>query len=527
MVAEQFFHEVHMQISSGAPRVIHDEYVTLAQAGRQRARVLLLAAVAPVIGCCALARAATPIGVIGDQVPDFVYDPTSGDLTWSLDGWNPVDGQGHPSLIGQLEVHSASGQLLFNYATPDFRKGFALTLSPFELTTSNPFSPGYPASLDLGAVLPVALSAAELSNDLSFKAIVSGGGLKQPARDVVFAPAPVSVTPTIQYVGPSGDWSVGSSWSVNRTPAAGEFARIGSTATLSVNIDSLTDAIELAGVTLDGTSGGVASLHLSQKPLGVAGEFIVGDSGSATVVQEQGAHSVGGMLVLGNRNGANGSYLMSGGSLSVGTVAVVGFQGSGTFNQTGGSVSLYQLSVARLPGSIGEYDLGAGAELKATNENVLTGGVFNQSGGSNKAPSVDVGGIYNLRDGELTGSLLISGQFTQTGGTFNGNINTTSGSSVGGVTFSAGTVNLRTINNFGRFSLSSNVQMGEVKFRVNNSGTMTLDMPMTGLLSGGFANRGNLKLTGGTLAGPISNLVSSAVAVISGSTLHLTSISNS
>src|SRR5438132_6905304 len=106
-----------MQIAQGASRSIGKIQVDVAKVGRRRrGRALLLSAAAAGIGFGGMARAATTIGVFGDNKPDFVYDPTTGDLSLSYDGLMPLN-QGLPSFIGLVQIQSASGQLLYTNAS--------------------------------------------------------------------------------------------------------------------------------------------------------------------------------------------------------------------------------------------------------------------------------------------------------------------------------------------------------------------------------------------------------------------------
>ena len=58
---------------------------------------------------------------------------------------------------------------------------------------------------------------------------------------------------------------------------------------------------------------------------------IIGNSGSGTFTQTAGSNTMSDFLIVGNFPGATGTYALSGGSLSVGNDADVGFEGSGTF----------------------------------------------------------------------------------------------------------------------------------------------------------------------------------------------------
>ena len=131
----------------------------------RRGRCAIMLAIAPIMGLCARANAGTLLGVIGDGKPDFVYDPMTGDLSFSLDGASMVNKNGTASGIGDLSVQSLAGQLLFNNATPGFKSGEVVTLTPTFLFSTHLNRPGFPDGFDIGIVLPAGLSPDALLND--------------------------------------------------------------------------------------------------------------------------------------------------------------------------------------------------------------------------------------------------------------------------------------------------------------------------------------------------------------------------
>jgi fibronectin-binding autotransporter adhesin len=134
------------------------------------------------------------------------------------------------------------------------------------------------------------------------------------------------------------------------------------------------------------------------------------------VTQQDGYVTVYGNLVLGQNgdtgNGpAIGVYELNDGTLSVGNNAYIGYDGSGTFTQNGGTHMVgYGLVLGRDAGSSGTYNLNDGS-LSAAEERIGRegSGTFNQTGGSNTVDDglivgrlVGSNGAYNLSGGSLT-----------------------------------------------------------------------------------------------------------------------------
>ncbi|MGD0390130.1 MAG: PEP-CTERM sorting domain-containing protein [Tepidisphaeraceae bacterium] len=193
-------------------------------------------------------------------------------------------------------------------------------------------------------------------------------------------------------------------------------------------------------------SGWTGTYTLSGDGALSAGNEFVGNSGTGIFNQTGGTNTIssGNSLFLGNVSGSNGAYSLSGdGVLSSGN-EFVGNDGTGTFNQTGGTntISAYSwLYVGNSSGSTGTYTLGGTASLS-----VLTGhedvgyygtGTFIQTGGTNTINgggyynnpltlgyATGVTGSYNLSGSSsvlsVTGNELVgysgTGIFTQTGG---------------------------------------------------------------------------------------------------------------
>lgn len=165
--------------------------------------------------------------------------------------------------------------------------------------------------------------------------------------------------------------------------------------------------------------------------LTVAGDIYVGDYGKGTFTQEggsitaaneyigyesgaqnaftqnDGTNTVSGVLYVGygSAAGTSGTYNLNGGgwlsSVLQAGAEVVGHDGHGVFNQSGGwNLVSTDLTVGSGAGT-GEYNL-SGGYISATNENIGIGtglGVFNQTGGNNDVSgtlTIGANGQYNL-----------------------------------------------------------------------------------------------------------------------------------
>jgi autotransporter-associated beta strand protein len=200
------------------------------------------------------------------------------------------------------------------------------------------------------------------------------------------------------------------------------------------------------------SAGSSGTYNLSDSGLLWAGGTVyVGNSGSGTFTQTGGTMNNSDELVyLGNNAGSSGRYFLTGGLLSSWAV-YVGYSGTGTFTQTAGTVNdpvsygVTLLCLGYNPSSTGTYNLSGNGQVSADSAYVgySGSGTFMQSGGTNSIGLYNSGplflgsnaggsGAYNLSgSGQLSaGSEFVgssgTGTFTQTGGT-----NTVSSLSIG------------------------------------------------------------------------------------------------
>jgi len=165
----------------------------------------------------------------------------------------------------------------------------------------------------------------------------------------------------------------------------------------------------------------------------------VGNYGTGTFIQSSGTNSIGNgpgasALFLGLNPGSSGTYTLSGtGYLSVANYEWVGFSGTGTFTQFGGTnCGANSLFLGNNAGSSGTYNLSGIAQLSATSEWVGNGGTgtFKQSGGTNvianslclgsgsaATSTYNLSGISEMSAGNETVGSSGKATFTQSGGT--------------------------------------------------------------------------------------------------------------
>lgn len=170
------------------------------------------------------------------------------------------------------------------------------------------------------------------------------------------------------------------------------------------------------------------SATLSSASSAMSAEY-VGYSGTGTFEQSGGVNW-NNTLFLGYNEGALGTYILSGGSLSISQVEYIGGSGAGVFRQTGGTNSTKGLYTGFSPKlyirSNGIYELGGTGILWASSQYIGSSGAgtLSQTGGSNDAYELYVNGVYSLSDGLLSSTNLYVGTttaatavFYQTGGT--------------------------------------------------------------------------------------------------------------
>lgn len=208
------------------------------------------------------------------------------------------------------------------------------------------------------------------------------------------------------WVCDNDSWDNPACWSPTGQPLHGDDAYLTQTddvdriVTYSNNINPVLD---LNSLTINATGSGTMTLSQSLDSLAATTEYI-GYDGTGTFTQTGGDNIVND-LYLGYLETGNGTYNLSGTGRLLADREIISRHGSGTFNQAGGTNEANYIAIASASGSdsggtTGTYNL-SGGSLSVDNMEIASSGfpgsyatgVFNQSGGS-----VTVSNRLNLAD---------------------------------------------------------------------------------------------------------------------------------
>ncbi len=188
-------------------------------------------------------------------------------------------------------------------------------------------------------------------------------------------------------------------------------------------------------VTMAQFAGSTSVYQMSAGTLTSTGNIVVGSAGTASFNQAGGTvtiTSAAGALRVGDLAGGVGSYTLGSGATLNAPFVIVGYQGTGTFNQMGGSLnSTYAVEVEG--GSTGStaanYFQTAGTSTMGNfyvgyagyaNANV-SGGTMSVGSGVDIGVANTAGGVMSFKANLSTGSMTVGdagdGQFNQSGGT--------------------------------------------------------------------------------------------------------------
>jgi hypothetical protein len=273
--------------------------------------------------------------------------------------------------------------------------------------------------------------------------------------------------------------------------------------------------------------GGTGTYTMNNGTLSVTAEY-EGYLGDGTFNQNFGTHSVGSLFLGSQGNGTNaaatGAFNLTGGTLTVSTVEQIGGDGSGTFVQNGGTHTVTNVNAGVFnslvlglnPKGIGSYTLNIGSLSVGGDEYVgyQGSGTFTQNGGSHTVGHLYVAsqggsaGTFTLAGGTLTGPVLNNGTLTMSGGTYTGaftnagTLNYSSGGFTGALTqTTTGNLNVSGplmvtagVTNAGNITINSNgfVNAGAPGFN-NDGGSITL--------LGGALVGSNPLVNGGSISG--------------------------
>ncbi len=278
------------------------------------------------------------------------------------------------------------------------------------------------------------------------------------------------------------------------------------------------------GIYLGTNVGSLGVYNLTGGQVSASSFEYIGQSGTGVFIQTGGINGSN-SLAVGNNLQSSGTYSLGGGFV-FGASETVGGASNGAFNQWGGTNGIGTLYLGSGSASVGIYNLSGSGLMtyRGTPEQLYLGysgsGTFNQSGGTNDFSSdgeLYLGwsgtGIYNLSSGLLTGGGFGGGgEYVGYGGTgtFNqsGGTNTTYGGvSLGG---SSGTYNLT-----GGLLVISSLTQGSGLAAFNFSG---------GTLQAGRSFSASVPLTLGTSGGGATFDTAGFAVTLSGSLSGLGSL---
>ena len=158
-------------------------------------------------------------------------------------------------------------------------------------------------------------------------------------------------------------WQNTSCWNPDGTSTSTDRVYVGSayytpTGTSTLTISDATGNAYASNLTVDNTGTYAVNLNQTGGILTTTYIDIIGYNGTGSFTQSGGTHTVK-FLSLGYYSGSNGSYELSGtGSLSIENSVRIGSQGSGSFIQSGGTNTLTgDLILGSSGGSNGSYEL--------------------------------------------------------------------------------------------------------------------------------------------------------------------------
>jgi hypothetical protein len=291
---------------------------------------------------------------------------------------------------------------------------------------------------------------------------------------------------TVTWVDGSSDWNTVANWNPATVPGAGDAVNIVDSDGVgrTITYDYSGPSVTLGTLTLNLSGGGSTAsetLVMAAGRLTVSVNEAIGTSGIGTFDQSGGTNSVfspDGYLILGSNSGGYGDYELSGSnSVLSPTYEYVGLYGSGRFDQYGGANSIpVDLGVYN-----GVYNLVAGS-LSAENEYVGQGpggaGLVNQTGGTNLISEygfLNLGGFNTSTQTHTTGTYILSGtgSLTVTGAEFIGDAGPGYFNQTGGTNISNG-VFVGTNASYGSYSLTGGLldEIGQLTIAISSMMTI-------------------------------------------------------
>jgi autotransporter-associated beta strand protein len=308
---------------------------------------------------------------------------------------------------------------------------------------------------------------------------------------------------------------------------SGGLTKVGSGIVTLTGVNTYNGSTTVDGGTLQIPSGSLASNN----------SFYVGYSGSGSVAQSGGTNSVSpfGALTLGYSAGSSGTYSLSGGSLFA-FYEELGESGSGSFTQSGGTntnlASASGLTLGDNPGSSGTYNLTGSGLLSAPGETIGNSGSgsFTHSGGTNSVSGSVVLGIGSASSGtyNLSGSGLLSATNEYIGDSGSGSFTQSGGTNSVSATLTAATGYLDSSGTYILRGGSLSAQTEYLGFNYSGTGSFTQSGGTNSLgslvLAESATSTGTYNLNGGLLSlSSVSRGQGSATFNFSGGTFQAAS----
>jgi hypothetical protein len=181
----------------------------------------------------------------------------------------------------------------------------------------------------------------------------------------------------------------------------GSFTQYGGTNTVAAYLG--------LGTGVPASSGSYTLVSGSLSASGFGAALDVGLVGTGTFTQFGGGNTISGSLYIGHQSGSNGTYSLSGGSLSLSSGSMyVGYSGTGNFLQSGGS--------STVSGTLYVGDGGTGTFTQSGGTNTVNGALQLGNNTGNASYSLSNGQLSATTETLITGAPTSTAVFTQTGG---------------------------------------------------------------------------------------------------------------
>jgi len=379
-----------------------------------------------------------------------------GNGDWNTGGhWNRGVVPGSGDIVNIGISNSASFTVTYDYAGPN------ITLGTMYVSIAGAGGTATPT---------LSLSSGNLASSFEEIGASGVGAINQTAG--VNSPAQLSLG--------NGSGDVGTYLLSGSGDLAANVEYVGNQGTGTFNQTGGTVSDYSIGVGNGLTSSG--TYNFSDGAINTTTQETIGDVGTGVFNQSGGTNTFSTAnnyyLEIAEQTQSTSTYVMSGGALNAGIGEVVGYHGTGLFNQTGGTNTVVGTSAGGYlylgvyAGSTGTYTLSGGSLTVPTYE--LIGeqgdGIFNQTGGTNTvngtgmliAATTGSTGSYVLIGGTLdvTGGVYVGGSPSGAGGqgTLDINVSTSTNASISGIlqVWADGFVRIReTVLTVGALSIAS------------------------------------------------------------------------